>query len=47
MTLNERIMYAEEKRDEAIRNGDNGNILFWVGYLDGLHAVMRDAGAAS
>ena len=41
MTFDERIMYAEEKKYEAIRNKDDDSIAYWVGYIDGLIAAKR------
>ena len=40
MTIDERIKYAEQKLDEACQN--DGDIRYWVGYIDGLKAVKRD-----
>lgn len=42
MSIEERIEYAEAKRDEAISSGTLHDIVFWNGYLDGLKAVKRD-----
>lgn len=42
MTIEERIAYAEAKRDEAIENGEQRDILYWKGYIDALKAVKRD-----
>jgi hypothetical protein len=39
MTLDERIKYAEQKLDEACQN--DGDIRYWVGYIDGLRAAKR------
>ena len=42
MTLKERIAYAEGRRDEAIANGSDIAIIHWRGYVEGLHAHLRD-----
>lgn len=42
MTIEERIEYAEAKRDEAISNGTINDLIHWNGYLAGLQAVQRD-----
>ena len=42
MTLNERIAYAEGRRDEAIKNDSETDIVFWNGYVAGLGAYSRD-----
>lgn len=43
MTLKERIDQTEKKIDESCKqNEDTLTIRYWVGYLDGLMAVLRD-----
>lgn len=42
MTLDERIKYAEARRDESISDGTINDVVYWNGYLDGLRAVKRD-----
>jgi hypothetical protein len=42
MTLNERIAYAEGRRDEAIKNGSDADISFWRGYIQGLQSHRND-----
>lgn len=42
MTIEERIEYAENKRNEAVSNGTIQDIVYWNGYLDALKAVKRD-----
>jgi hypothetical protein len=42
MSIEERIKYAEDKRDDAVSNGTLNDIVYWNGYLDGLKAVKRD-----
>lgn len=42
MAIEERIEYAEEKRNEAIDNDDDRSIVYWQGYIDALKAVKRD-----
>lgn len=42
MSIEERIKYAEARRDEAISNGTVNDIVYWNGYVDGLKAVKRD-----
>ena len=39
--INELICYAENKRDEAVAQGEDiADIRYWVGYIDGLRAVL-------
>ena len=42
MSIDERIKYAEAKRDEAFSNGSINDIVYWKGYIDGLKAVKID-----
>lgn len=42
MSIEERIKYAEGKRDEAVSDGTFFDAAYWNGYLDGLKAVKRD-----
>lgn len=42
MTIDERIEYAEAKRNDAVSNGTINDVVYWNGYLDGLKAVKRD-----
>lgn len=42
MSIDERIKYAEARRDDAISNGTMNDIVYWNGYVDGLKAVKRD-----
>ena len=42
MTIDERIKYAEARRDEALSNGTINDVVYWNGYIDGLKAVKRD-----
>lgn len=42
MSIEERIKYAEARRDEAISNGTINDVVYWNGYIDGLKAVKRD-----
>jgi hypothetical protein len=42
MSIDERIEYAEAKRNDAVSNGTINDIVYWNGYLDGLKAVKRD-----
>lgn len=42
MTLNERIKYAEGRRDQAIENDKAEDILFWRGYIQGLVSHLGD-----
>lgn len=42
MTLNERIKYAEGRRDQAIENDEAEDILFWRGYIQGLVSHLGD-----
>ena len=43
MTLQERIDSTERKVDEVCKQGcDTTTVRYWVGYLDGLIAVLRD-----
>lgn len=41
MTIDERIKYAEDKRDEAMDSEEWDNARYWVGYIDGLYAAKR------
>jgi hypothetical protein len=43
MTIDERIKYAEKKRNEAICNDCMDSVTYWNGYIDGLKAAQRDA----
>lgn len=43
MTIEERIKYAEERRDDALSNGTINNVVYWNGYLDGLKEVQKGA----
>ena len=42
MTIDERIEYAEGKRDDVLSNGTVNDIVYWNGYIDALKAVKRD-----
>lgn len=42
MTLEERIKYATQKRDEALSYSTTHDLVYWHGYLDALRAVRRD-----
>ena len=42
MTIDERIEYAEGKRNDVVSNGTINDIVYWNGYLDALKAVKRD-----
>ena len=42
MSIEERIKYAEERRDEELVSGTINDVIYWNGYIDGLKAVMRD-----
>ena len=42
MTINERIAYAEGRRDEAIKNDSTEDIIYWQGYVQGLIAHCGD-----
>ena len=42
MSIEERLKYAESKRDEAISNGTLNDIVYWNGYIDGIRAIQRD-----
>ncbi len=44
MSIEERIKYAEDKRNDAVINGTLNDIVYWNGYLDGLKAVLKDNG---
>ena len=41
MSIEERIKYAEAKRDEAVTDGTLYDAAYWNGYLDGLKAAQR------
>lgn len=42
MTLEERIKYAEQKRDEAFSNGTMQDLVYWNGYIAALKDVRED-----
>lgn len=42
MTIEERIEYAEKRRDDAFLNGTVQDALYWRAYIDGVKAVQRD-----
>ena len=42
MSIEERLKYAEAKRDEVFSNGTLNDIVYWNGYLDGIKAIQRD-----
>lgn len=43
MTLQERIDSTERKVDEVCKQGcDTPTVRYWVGYLDGLTAILKD-----
>lgn len=42
MSIDERIKYAEGRRDEALGNGTINDIVYWNGYIDGLKAVKMN-----
>lgn len=42
MTIEERIKYAEQKRDEAFSNESLQSLCYWDGYLAALRAVEED-----
>jgi hypothetical protein len=42
MSIEERIKYAESKRDEALDNGTFSDVIHWNGYIEGIKAVQRD-----
>jgi len=41
MNIEERIKYAESRRDDSIINGTINDVVYWNGYIDGLKAVQR------
>jgi hypothetical protein len=42
MTIDERIAYAKQKRDEAFRAGSVQGIVYWDGYIAALKAVRDE-----
>ena len=44
MTIDERIKYAEQKRDEAFSNGSLQSLCYWDGYIAALKAVSDESG---
>ena len=42
MSLEERIKFAEQKRDEAFSDGTLQDLSYWNGYLAALKAVKDD-----
>ena len=43
MNIDERLKYAENRRDDSITNGTSYDCAYWNGYLDGLKAVKEDS----
>lgn len=43
MSIEERIEYAERRRDESLENGTLNDVIYWNGYIDALKAVKRGA----
>lgn len=39
MNIDERLKYAENRRDDSITNGTSYDCAYWNGYLDALKAV--------
>lgn len=42
MTLEERIEFAEQRRDDAFCNGSLHDLTYWNGYIAALKAVEED-----
>jgi hypothetical protein len=42
VSIDERIKYAEARRDEELESGTLNDVIYWNGYIDGLKAVKRD-----
>ena len=42
MTIQERIKYAEKRKDDAFGNCELSNLVYWTGYLDAVKAVAHD-----
>ena len=42
MTINERIKFAEEQREESFSNGSLYDLSYWVGYIDALKAALEE-----
>lgn len=40
MSIEERIKYAEARRDEELVSGTINDVIYWNGYIDGLKAVQ-------
>lgn len=36
------LEYAENKLDEAIKNGIHDDIVYWCGYRDAVKAIMNE-----
>ena len=41
MSIEERIKYAEARRDDELINGTLNDVVYWNGYIDGLKAVQK------
>ena len=46
MSIEERIKYAEEKRDVAFSDGTLYDLTYWNGYIAALKAVQDDVGGS-
>ena len=42
MTINERIKFAEEQREESFSNGSLYDLSYWVGYIDALKVIVEE-----
>ena len=42
MTFEERIKYAEQRKEAAFSNCALSDLTYWTGYLDALKAVAED-----
>lgn len=42
MTIDERIKYAEQKRDESFSKDSVQSLVYWDGYIAALKAVKED-----
>ena len=40
LLLEERIAYAEKRRDDVLSNGTTEDLIYWNGYINGLRSIL-------
>lgn len=40
MSIEERLKYAVERRDDSISNGTIHDVVYWNGYIDAINAII-------